>query len=305
MNLNRFAFVPKDSPAPDSAIVVDGHLPEAALELGHWPGHQTPPEFCADTATAIAMEFARGGFAEAWGTGPVVNTHFDTDGLLAVFTVLAPKQALEREGVMIAAAAAGDFDEWPDDDKGLKLHATIETLAARESSDAEAYRTLLPRVAEIIDGLDGLDSLWGDAWRKLVEGRTAVQDGRVEVSTLGHLGIVRHQPGIAEIPGPVLASLLLPRCWRYLLVFLQEDGRAHYRYELPRYAWADTIIRPTLAHPHPQTIATALGPAWTTSHLPGLTSVVATREPVALGPNEVLAKILPHDAEAANALSIS
>lgn len=305
MNASRFQLLPQDARAPQDAIVVDGRLPGGALELGHWPGNQTPPEFAADTATAIAMLFAKGGFAEAWDTGPIVNTHFDTDGLLATVTLLAPREAIKREQVMTSAAVAGDFDEWPEDERGLKLHAAIETLAAREDTEADAYRALIPRVFDLIDRLDDHDALWGDAWRKLIDGRNAVQDGRVEVSTLGHLGLIRHRAGVDEVPGPVISRLLLPRAWRYLTVFLEDGGLAHYRYELPRYAWADTIIRPAFARPDPEKILNALGSSWTTAGLPGLTSIVATREPVDLDPNEVLAGILPHDAEAATALSIT
>ena len=40
----------------------------------------------------------------------VLNNHFDTDGLMSAWALLEPEKALKYENVMIAAAAAGDFE---------------------------------------------------------------------------------------------------------------------------------------------------------------------------------------------------
>lgn len=303
MDLSRFHFLPKGTPPPQGSIAVDGLIEGAALHLSHWRGHSTPVELQADTATASALAFAGAGWGPVWEHAPVVNNHYDTDGVLAAFTVMQPHTALEHRALLMAAATAGDFDEWPDDDRGLKLDAALRTLGQAGRNEADSYARVLPQVHELLERIDEREDLWGDSWARVMDGCDAVHDGRVDVSTLGRIGIIRHAPDVPELPGPVFARLLLPRCWRYLLVFLEEGDQRHFRYELPRYAWADTVVRPTLAAPDPRAVAHALGPRWTAKDLPGLTSVVGTRAAVQLAPYEVLGAILPHDPEADAALT--
>jgi hypothetical protein len=62
-----------------------------------------------------------------------------------------------------------------------------------------------------------------------------------------------------------------------------------FRYERPRYAWADTVIRPILAQPDAVALARSLGPEWTSEGLPGMTGICATERPVADLP-EVMAR---------------
>ena len=77
------------------------------------------------------MNFIRAPEAgERWAEAVVVNNHFDTDGLLSVWVLLDPEQALSCRELLIAAAEAGDFDEWPTFERGLWLDAAVRTLAA-------------------------------------------------------------------------------------------------------------------------------------------------------------------------------
>ncbi len=106
---------------------------------------------------------------------------------------------------------------------------------------------------------------------------------------------MRHVPGQPEAPGPLLARWLLPGSMRYLLAFEQGDGTVSYRYERPRYAWADTVVRPPCPAPDGRAIADALGPAWTNDDLPGMTGIVRTRRPVAERPEELIVRLGPVD----------
>lgn len=94
------------------AIGCDG-LPPARLCLSHWPGNETPRDLKHDLSTGIALNFihipeaarrARFGDFEI-----VVNDHFDTDGLLAIFACLQPAAAMAHAEQMLFAAEAGDF----------------------------------------------------------------------------------------------------------------------------------------------------------------------------------------------------
>src|SRR4051812_36094755 len=94
-------------------LSVDGTV-ENALHLSHWAGNATPEELRADTSTEIALNFVASPRREelARGIEVATNNHFDTDGVLSVWTVLAGERALALREELIAAAAAGDFSEF-------------------------------------------------------------------------------------------------------------------------------------------------------------------------------------------------
>jgi hypothetical protein len=204
---------------------------------------------------------------------------------------------------MTAAAEVGDFDSWPNDERGILIDAAILSLRAQLDDDAKAYPAIFPRLVDLLDHIDAFPDLWRPTWNALQQGRQDVADGRIEVATLGNVGIVRHTPDVDEIPGPLLSKLLHTSCWRCLLVFTEPDGRFRYRYELPRHAWADTVVRMPLERPDGASVVDALGQGWTTADLPGLTSIAATTTPTTLDPVAVLQRIRGVDAEAHAALS--
>src|SRR5690348_9894513 len=107
----RFTFVGFDAPGPPGSASCDGLVAGAALHLSHWAGNETPAELKADTSVEIALRFVKSGGA----VDLAVNNHFDADGALAVFTLLRSDAALAHAPLLIAAAEAGDFDEWPAD----------------------------------------------------------------------------------------------------------------------------------------------------------------------------------------------
>ena len=77
------------------------------------------------------LEFRRlAGSPEQWASAVAVNNHFDTDGVLSVWTLLDPERALAQRDLLVAAAEAGDFDEWPALDRGLWLDAAIRALGS-------------------------------------------------------------------------------------------------------------------------------------------------------------------------------
>ena len=126
-----------------------------ALDLTHWQGNHTPVEFKADTSTEIALNFAASPEAiEEWVDSVVVNNHFDTDGILATWGFLDPERAAPWRNVLIAAAEAGDFDEWPALEQGLWLDAAIRALAAGASDDEQAYAMVFPQLPELLSRLE-------------------------------------------------------------------------------------------------------------------------------------------------------
>jgi hypothetical protein len=116
----RFEFVEDAYDGRVPAISCDGLVSGAALDLTHWQGNRTPEKYKADTSTEIALKFVDTPEArEQWANAVVVNNHFDTDGVLSVWTLLDPASAQAQRELLIAAAEAGDFDEWPEVEHGL------------------------------------------------------------------------------------------------------------------------------------------------------------------------------------------
>jgi hypothetical protein len=285
----QFVFVSDRYTGTIPVIGCDGLVPGAALDLTHWRGNKTPLAYKADTSTEIALKFVASPESESpdWAGAVVVNNHFDTDGVLSCWVLLEPEFAEAYRDLLIAAAEAGDFDEWPADDRGLRLDSAIRALASRAVDDAEAYAIVLAQVRELLLTLDNRRDLWGPEWEQLLLAEQAIDSQSLRIERHGFVGVVRHAPGQAEVPGAILARKLLPIARRYLLAFEHSDGTFSYRYERPRYAWAETVVRPSCPSPDASALAGALGPAWTDDDLPGMTGIVQTLSPIADPPEVV------------------
>ncbi len=298
----RFQFVKDSYNGGTPAISCDGLVPGAALDLTHWQGNRTPQEYKADTSTEIALNFVgSSGAVEEWAGAVVVNNHFDTDGLLSIWVLLDPERGIACRDLLIAAAEAGDFDEWPTLDQGLWLGAAIRALGSSTSNDATAYQTILPQLPELIERLDERRDLWGREWEELQAAVAALESGRLQADRVGSVGLMIHTPGQPEVPGPLLCRRFLPGVRRFLLAFARDGGRYDYRYERPHYAWADTVVRPVLPAPDASALATALGPDWTDEGLSGMTGIIGTLCPVSQQPGAVIGRLLQIDRSAVGA----
>jgi hypothetical protein len=286
----RFEFVGGQYAGSERAIGCDGRVPGASLDLTHWEGNRTPAQFKADTSTEIALKFVASPVAESeWASAVVVNNHFDTDGALSVWTLLHPEAATAQRDLLIAAAEAGDFDEWPAQDRGLWVDASIRALAADADDDAQSYDVVLPHIAELLSTLDDRRDLWGPEWNQLQVAASRLRSGELHAEKHAGIGLMIHRAGMSEAPGPLLARQFLPGAARYLLAFERTEGGFTYRYERPRYAWAETVVRPTIAAPDSAAIVKVLGSAWTDEGLPGMTGIAQTRSPVSTKPLEIVA----------------
>jgi hypothetical protein len=137
----------------------------------------------ADTSTEIALNLvASPNYSELTDNiDLVVNNHFDTDGVLSVWTVLNGKRALAFRELLIAAAEAGDFSEHSSDD-GVRVSIAIQgsdqaspnnvqgsplaaMIAGHEVDDDErAYELVLPEVERLLSDVNAYESLWRDGW---------------------------------------------------------------------------------------------------------------------------------------------
>ena len=298
MNAARdFQLVTMGARAPAGAAACDGVVPGAAIDLSHWEGNATAAELKADTSTEIALRFARSGGR----VDLAVNNHFDADGALAVYALLRSDVALANADVLIAAAEVGDFDEWPSDERGLRLEAALRRMAMLKS-DAAAYARVVRELEDVLASLDRREDLWGEEWRALERARGRLARGDVEVSVEGSLAVFVHHEDVGELRGPVLSraarhvaelhQLDAPAAW--LLAFERGGGTWDYRFELARHAWADTVVRPKLRAPSRNATAVALSrecgvpfSSWALKGDLGMTGVLRTSAPIACAPTEV------------------
>jgi hypothetical protein len=122
-------------------ISVDGAWDAPGLNLSHWPGNRTPIALRHDLSTGSALAFSRLSAAErarlAGDAVAIVNNHYDTDGVMALFAVRHPEAALARADAMLDAARAGDFFQIPSE-LGLALDAVVTGLNDAERSPIRA-----------------------------------------------------------------------------------------------------------------------------------------------------------------------
>jgi hypothetical protein len=280
-------YVPFGRRAPPGAVACDGLVPGARLDLSHWARNRTPAHLKADTSVEIALRFLEE--RSDHDVSIVTNNHFDTDGVLAVWTLLSPANARRHADTIVAAAVAGDFDEWPSSDRGLMLDFAIASLAAG-LDDARAYRQVVPALDDLIDRIDAREDLFGPAYQSLLDRGLDIERGRIGIERAGRVAVIHHGGGVEELPGPWIARHVGPGVDRVLLAF-ETGGGFDYRYELPRWAWADTVVRPKLRAPRRGPIRRSLGAAWTIKGKRGLVGLAFTAHPICERPLDVAERL--------------
>ncbi|HSV33187.1 MAG TPA: DUF6687 family protein, partial [Pyrinomonadaceae bacterium] len=82
----RFEYY-SDAIAGVPKLSVDGTV-DNAIHFSHWHGNRTPSSVKADTSTEIALNLVEAPNREELtkGIDLVTNNHFDTDGVLSVWT---------------------------------------------------------------------------------------------------------------------------------------------------------------------------------------------------------------------------
>lgn len=266
----RFEYY-SDDLANLQKLSVDGTVANA-IHFSHWRGNQTPAAVKADTSTEIALNVVAAQDRDrlTQGIDLVTNNHFDTDGVLSVWTMLSGKRALDLRASLIAAAEAGDFCEFstidavrasiviqgsdsPIGDAGSPL---AKQLAKRSDVDDRlAYELVLPHVADVLAHTDKYQSLWRDEWNRIAVALESFADGSSHVIEDDEAGISTVMLA-ADIFGPAgfnpalhaapftaishhahgdvfLIVTPLDRCWAY-------------RIDYPYYSWAETIVRPPI-----------------------------------------------------------
>ncbi len=254
-------------------LSVDGIVANS-LHFSHWEGNETPAELKADTSTEIALNLVASPNQKAFTRDLelVTNNHFDTDGVLSVWTVLTGARALDVREQLISAAEAGDFSEF-NSELGVRASIVIQGpdqasssndsgsplarhLAGKNVDDeARAYELVLPEVERVLTRINDYEPLWRDAWRDLEAAINSFESGRYSVHeyTEGQLSLVTLGPEIFGTQGFDPARHTLPntavsryaRGEIYLIAIPVSEG-CFYQLDYPYYSWAETVKRPKI-----------------------------------------------------------
>lgn len=188
-----------EAPA-ERVISVDGFFAAPGLNLSHWPGNATPAALKHDLSTGIALNFSRLPEGEraalTEGCTALVNNHYDTDGVLAMFALRHPDAALPRAQAMLDAATSGDLFRAPDE-QAYAIDLIVTHMADPERSPLAAELAGLDGCArheratlaclDLLPGLlDGELEPHADLWRAGLD-RLAADQALLERSALDEL----------------------------------------------------------------------------------------------------------------------
>jgi hypothetical protein len=254
-------------------LSLDGTVSNS-VHFSHWQGNETPAQVKADTSTEIALNLVASPNRDRLtrGIDLVTNNHFDTDGVLSVWTVLTGEPALELRDKLVSAAEAGDFSELTSDD-GVRASLTIQgpDPAGNESDsgsplakhlnggavedDARAYELILPEVERVLTNISAYEDLWREGWERIA---TAVENFENKKSTVEELADVgmclitlapeTFGPGgfdPAKHATPFTAISRYARGQLFVIGTPYRNGWS-YRIDYPYYSWAETIVRPRI-----------------------------------------------------------
>lgn len=214
------SFPPLRYEAYDSAskvpnVVVDGSPNESTvLTLTHWPGYPGPAGLADDLSAQMAFRYVCSSEILHGAAEVVTNNHFDQDGLVSVFALSRPSEALACRALMEDVAAAGDFATYRDR-RAARLSMVLAAFADPERSPlrplpadydemcALLYTDLSGRLGTLVEELEDHRDLWADEDHQLDESEAALARGDVTIDEHADvdLAVVDVADGIGPLGG--------------------------------------------------------------------------------------------------------
>jgi uncharacterized protein DUF6687 len=234
-------------------LCVDGVV-EGGLNVSHWPGNRTPAHLKADTSTEMTLKLARDPGRGGWlkGVSIVTNNHFDTDGLLSVFAVLRPEEALRHEKAMVQAARTGDFGEWTTPE-ALKLDSVVTAYDDERRSPIASeirgrpeyeryqiiYERLLSALPELLTAAAAHKELWSDRLQGYMRSMMRIKDvARIREHDVARLTVIETGEPLDE-----MARFNVARHHRVLTATRTAEGFV-YEMAFQIFSWFDTVTPP-------------------------------------------------------------
>ena len=232
-----------------------------SIHFSHWQGNATPAEVKADTSTEIVLNLVASPRRTelTQGIELVVNNHFDTDGVLSVWSVLNGERALGFRDLLISAAEAGDFSEHSSDD-GVKVSIAIQGLnqagsdnddasplasflaGQRVDDDARAYDLVLPEVERLLSDVNAYETLWRDGWNDVSLALDSFARGESRVVEHEGISLITLAPDLRQW----LMAISKHARGEMFLIATPMAGGWTYRLDYPYYSWAETVVRPEI-----------------------------------------------------------
>lgn len=252
-------------------LSVDGTVANS-VHFSHWEGNETPAEVKADTSTEIVLNLVASPNKHELTRGIelVTNNHFDTDGILSVWTALTGERALDLRDKLIPAAEAGDFCEFkseagvkasiviqgpdqaaPSDEPGSPIASFL--AGEKIDDDARAYDLVLPEVERILTKTDDYEHIWREPWARFATAMDSFARGTSSVTEFAEasVSLVNLAPEVfgpggfdpAQHAAPYTAISHYAKGRLFLVATPLGNGWA-YRIDYPYYSWAETVVRP-------------------------------------------------------------
>lgn len=252
-------------------LSVDGTVPNS-IHFSHWQGNETPKELKADTSTEIALNLVTSPHRDALtrNIDLVTNNHFDTDGVLSVWTVMNGEIAVKYRDVLIAAAEAGDFSEYSNAD-GVRISLAIQgcdgaipedntgsplaRLLAGEDvpDDARCYELIMPEIERLLTNINDYEPLWREGWKKIVDALESFDRGLSRVTEIeaSKVSLITLAPEIFSWEGfnPTRHSAPYTAISKFahgelFVIGIPSASGWFYQIDYPYYSWAETVVRP-------------------------------------------------------------
>ena len=193
-------------------VVIDGS-PNAGtiLCLTHWPGIVCSHDGLADDLSAqMAFRYVDRGLDLHGDAAVVTNNHFDQDGLVGVYALVAPDDAVAERALLEDFAAAGDFGTYRDR-RAARIAAVISATGILTSGDP--YPAGLDHLPKMLDDVDAYRDLWIDDDERLSAGERARDEGRITIEELPELDLA-----------VVVVDRSVPRTWGHRFTGRRFEG---------------------------------------------------------------------------------
>ncbi|HEY8545657.1 MAG TPA: DUF6687 family protein [Acidimicrobiales bacterium] len=188
MGLPPLRFVPHHRLDGVPNVVVDGSpVPGTVLTVTHWPGYPPPPGIEDDLSAQMAFRLLERPDLVPPGVEVVTNNHYDQDGLVSVFALVDPDEAVPRRRFLEEVASAGDFAVCHDRD-AARVSAVVAAWARADGLPADAdearavlYEDALGRLPDLCDHVDRYRELWAEEDAALDAAEAAFAAGRATI----------------------------------------------------------------------------------------------------------------------------
>jgi hypothetical protein len=181
-------FVPYQLLDGQPSLVVDGSpAPGTVLTVTHWPGYPPPAGIEDDLSAQMAFRLLERPDLLPAEAEAVSNNHFDQDGLVSTYALVAPDDAVERRPFLEDVAFAGDFAVCRDRD-AARVSMLLSALADGDDLPGDytertsvLYEDVLGRLPELCDHVERHRDVWGDEDATLEASDAAFEDGRAVI----------------------------------------------------------------------------------------------------------------------------